>query len=156
MNSLKIIRIALIIAVLSIVTGCSDQITSSGDRESFNKDKGTDAQSIERGLPVIPTYKFQIILKGHSKFDLDKLSTGLDKLYSIDITKTSADGDKLISDCNEILIYNIYADMFLDCHSHGFDFSSLTIENTGSSYKTLDILVRGIKFVKQQVINTKE
>ena len=47
-------------------------------------------------------------------------------------------------------------DKSIGCHNQGFEYNSLIIENTGASYKKLDITVSGVKLDNSQEIKSQD
>lgn len=159
MNSLKMFLTAISILVLSILTGCSDQITSSGETGSPKKGEGVKVSETEETLPVIQNYVAHIRIKPHRTYTFNESSTGYDRFYSIDIINQSAgaDKDKEYSDCGGILVYSSQASKgYLSCHSSGFEFKDLTVENTGSSFLDLEVTMKVFKQRKDPVIKNEE
>jgi len=159
MSFIKMILPVTVIMVLSIFTGCSDQITSSGETGSSEKGEGVVISTVEESLPVIQTYRTQIRVKPHRSYTFDVMSTGFDRFYSIDISNLTVypNEDRASDDCREILVYsNNLKKESMSCHSKGFEVSQVTVENTGSSFLDLDVSLRAYKQSKIPVIKNKE
>lgn len=155
MNNLKIFRAVIVILFLSILSGCSDNITSSGETGSPQKGEGVITSVTEESLPVIQTYRTQIRVKPHRTYTFDQISTGFDRFYSIDISNLSVNinNDKEFSDCKDILVYSSnLSKASLGCHSSGFDVKEITVENTGSSFLDLNVTMKVFKQKKVPVI----
>ncbi len=159
MNSLKMFLAAISILVLSVITGCSDQITSSGETGSPKKGEGVKVSETEESLPVIQNFTARIRVKPYRTFTFNEFSTGYDRFYSIDINNLSAgaDKDKESSDCGSILVYSSQTSKgSLSCHSSGFEVKDLTVENTGSSFLDLEVSMKVFKQRKDPVIKNEE
>ncbi|HMS33872.1 MAG TPA: hypothetical protein PKC91_07285 [Ignavibacteria bacterium] len=159
MSSLKMFRAAIVIMVFSILVGCSDNITSSGETGSPQKGEGVISSVTEESLPVIQTYRTQIRVKPHRAYKFDEISTGFDRFYSIDINNltVNTDTDKEISECGDILVYSSQLSKgSLSCHSKGFEVKEITVENTGSSFLDLNVTMKVFKQKKVPVIMKEE
>ena len=159
MSFIKMILPVTVIMVLSIFTGCSDQITSSGETGSSEKGEGVVISTVEESLPVIQTYRTQIRVKPHRSYTFDVMSTGFDRFYSIDVNNLTLKQteDKLADKCGDILVYsNNLKKESMSCHSNGFEVSQITVENTGSTFLDLDVSLRAFKQSKVPVIKNEE
>lgn len=159
MSFIKKIVSVTVIMVLSIFTGCSDQITSSGETGSSEKGEGVVISTVEESLPVIQTYRTQIRVKPHRAYTFDVMSTGFDRFYSIDINNLTVNPneDRLADECSDIMVYsNNLKKESMNCHSKGFEVSQITVENTGSSFLDLDVSLRAFKQSKMPVIKNEE
>ena len=148
MSFIKMIVSVTVIMVLSIFTGCSDQITSSGETGSSEKGEGVVMSTVEESLPVIQTYRTQIRVKPHRAYTFDVISTGFDRFYSIDINNLTVipNEDKASDVCRDILVYsNNLKKESMSCHSKGFEVSQVTVENTGTSFLDLEVTLRAFK-----------
>ncbi len=159
MSFIKMIVSVTVIMVLSIFTGCSDQITSSGETGSSEKGEGVVISTSEESLPVIQTYRTQIRIKPHRAYTFDVMSTGFDRFYSIDISNITVNPkeDRATDVCRDILVYsNNLKKESMSCHSSGFEVSQVTVENTGTSFLDLDVTLRAFKQSKVPVINIEK
>lgn len=159
MSNLKMFQAAIVIIVLSILVGCSDNITSSGETGSPKKGEGVNASETEESLPVIQSYRTQIRVKPHRTYTFDQISTGFDRFYSIDINNltVSTNTDKEISECGDILVYSSQLSKgSLSCHSKGFEVKEITVENTGSSFLDLNVSMKVFKQKKVPVVLNQE
>ncbi len=156
MKNLRMFQAAIVIFLVSLVVGCSDQLTSSGESENFELSKTP-------GKEVIPTveessspdnyFRIQIRLKPHRAYTFNASNTGFDELNSIDIENLSIDADDVVADsdknegeCQDILVLgNTTDDGLLSCHSRGFNFKEIIVENTGSRMLDLDVAIGGMK-----------
>lgn len=155
MNNLKIFRAVIVILFLSILSGCSDNITSSGETGSPQNGEGVKAPETEESLPVIQTYRTQIRVKPHRSYTFDINSTGFDRFYSIDISNVYGNviNETEFSDCGNILVYSSKLSKgSMDCHSSGFEVNEITVENTGSSFLDLNVTMKVFKQKKVPVI----
>ncbi len=148
MKTLKMLQAMFLVTILALLAGCSDQITSSGEAASPEKVKETAAlTTLPPGLPVVPTFRAEVRLKPFRSYTFDVMTTGFDRLYSIDINNVTVDpnDDKNVSECEGIFVYNKKEGLQLDCHSKGFELSEITVENTSSKFLDLVVSIRGIK-----------
>lgn len=156
MNNLKIFRAVIVILFLSILSGCSDNITSSGETGSPQNGEGVKAPETKESLPVIQTYRTQIRVKPHRSYTFDVNTTGFDRFYSIDINSSiSANeiNETEFSDCRNILVYSSKLSKgSMDCHSSGFEVNEITVENTGSAFLDLNVTMKVFKQKKVPVI----
>jgi hypothetical protein len=159
MSNLKMFHAAIVIMVLSIFVGCSDNITSSGETGSPQKGEGVKASETEESLPVIQSYRTQIRVKPHRTYKFDEISTGFDRFYSIDINNLSVNinTDKEVTECGDILVYSSQLSKgSLSCHSKGFEVKEITVENTGSSFLDLDVTLKVFKQKKVPAVMNQE
>ncbi len=154
MKTFKMLQIAAVIFGLSVLIGCgnSDEIISSG---SPGISPGTDKRILEteenvpRPVPVIPTYRTQLKLKPNSSQTFEFSNTGFYKFTSIDVSSIGPSADRTVQDCSNISIYgDSKNDQYISCHSGGFDFKKITIENTSSKDLELDVSIIGLKWNK--------
>lgn len=149
MNNLKMIISVPVILIISIITGCSDNITSPG--EIFNSsDKAVTievAKQTDR-----PLFHAQIRLKPDRSYTLNIENTGLSSFTSCDIKNISAQtGAEDTSDpCRSLLIYSgsSSADKkvnALSCHEEKLDLKEITIKNTSTSFIDAEVILFGTK-----------
>ena len=62
MNNLKIFRAVIVILFLSILSGCSDNITSSGETGSPQNGEGVKAPEKARLYKILPSLTIQTML----------------------------------------------------------------------------------------------
>lgn len=158
MNALKMFKAVLVILVLSILTGCSDQITSTayetngrgGSEKPLLKVTGAE-DSRQNVVPVIPTFRTYLKLKPHRSYTFNLSNTGFSKFTSIDIENLTAKSeiDRVSNDCQNLAIYGeIKSDVTLSCHSHSFNFKQITVENLSSRMLELDVTLLGIRYAE--------
>lgn len=150
MKNLKMFPTAIVLCVISIFAGCSDQLNSPGDSESFRL-------TGNHGKEVIPTveesfspdkyFRIQIKLKPHRVYRFNALNTGFDEINSIDVENLLPEASsEYPTECQDILIYGSTTDGdALDCHSKGFNLKEVIVENTGSKILDLDVSLEGVK-----------
>lgn len=152
MKTLKTFQTLFLMIILSILTGCSDQITSSGETGSSEKgEEVISASSLPIKLPVVPTFRAQVRLKPFRTYTFDLFSTGFDRLYSIDIDNipVKSEDKDLVFDCSKIAVYSLSNGSLLDCHSSGIDVKEITVENKSSDFLDLEVSIRGVKQKKE-------
>ncbi|MDQ3022725.1 MAG: hypothetical protein M3R36_19500 [Bacteroidota bacterium] len=153
MNKLKAFKVVLVILVLIILAGCSDQITSTSDHTTNPGSTGISKDKVsEKGaLLSINSYNTQIKLKPFRTYTFTVSNTGLAKFNSIDVQNLSenSDIDRKPIVCEYLLIYgDSKDDIFLDCHSNGFEMKRISIENTSPYLLDLDVNLYGEKSKK--------
>jgi len=155
MRTLKIINAGIVILFLSFVVGCSDQLTSSGattepkiNQEVVSEIKGN----------TIDAFRTQIRLKPYRTYRFNSSNTPYSVLNSIDVeTILSPDFDKPVKDCEDILIYQSDGDKkkSYGCHAKGFVASELIIENRGSDFLDLTVVLTGVKKKQYIAVDTE-
>ena len=145
MKNLKMLQAALAIAVLSIVVGCSDQITSSGETGSSKKDEEVKLESTgSKDANYITLFEKSFSLKPGGSIKFNPQSTGLEKLYSVDLINDDITSND-IDICRLVSVYGDLRGGSLGCNRSGFDIKEITVESKSKSVLTLKILLKGIK-----------
>lgn len=150
MNNLKKIIPAVTLLILSVITGCSDSITSSGGEyiKSSNKGKAPEFQEqISR-----PVFRKQISLKPGRTFTFNQANTGLSSINALDIENISPLSDLELNagPCRSLFIYSVENTpsknvISLSCHEVKLDIKELTVKNTGSSMIDVDVILSGTR-----------
>lgn len=143
MKTIKMFQTAavvLVLAVLTVIVGCSDQMTSPTSSGEANSQYGD--------LLALNSFNTQITLKPHRSYTFNAANTGLKKITSIFVSavSTEPDLDQMFLNCQDIVIQgDKKSEKSLDCSSNGLDTKSITITNRTSNFKTLDVLLAGVK-----------
>jgi len=147
MKTPKTFLTLIAVTFLSFLTGCSDQITSSGDASLKNTE--IMQPSLEAGNPLQqPVHRIQLTLRAHRTYKFVATQIGFINFTSVDINISNyPDADNLTADCRNIFVYGSNGVEFpLSCHSSGFDAKEIVIENLSSKTVTLDVLLKGTRF----------
>jgi ABC-type phosphate transport system substrate-binding protein len=154
MNASKMFKAALVILAISILVGCSDQLTSPQDSLSNNsggigttKFNGSETQDRIAENAFSTTMK----LKPGQSYTFNVSNTGLAKFTAIDVVDLSIkpNEDKYAQDCYGISVFgDTKDDIAVSCHSSGFEFKNLTVQNSSSGILGLRISLYGVKFKK--------
>lgn len=149
MNNLKSFSGVLII-VVSILAGCSDQITSSSDHTTNPGSSGVPKNKVSESAEKLSLKSFntQIRLKPFRSYTFTKSNTGLDKINGIDVINLSDDPylDKRPIECENLLVYgDSKDDAFIHCSSKGLDLGRITVENTSAQMLDLDVFLQGVR-----------
>ncbi len=139
MKTFKLIQIAVVTLVLSVLVGCSDQFTSPTS--------GGESISQSEDLLAVSAFSSQIVLKPYKSYVFDISNTGFRKITSIDINAQPDPGsDQMFLDCQNISVRsNPKYDQSLGCHSSGINVKSITVENLSSSFITMDVTLTGVR-----------
>ncbi|MBK8552120.1 MAG: hypothetical protein IPL53_14085 [Ignavibacteria bacterium] len=132
---------AVMVMLLSIMTGCSDQIVSP-----FSQSTGPDAVSNAPGIKKNPdVFYSKITLKPRQAFTYSHKNTVFSSFNSISILNC---GDAKSS--VEILGYLNDVVMVLGCNSKGFIANSITIENKTQNSVELDVFLTGVQSLSEE------
>lgn len=142
MNNLKLIITATAMLILSVLTGCSDQLVSTGELSS-NTDSRQSAAIIDKSS----VFHTVIRLKPSRSYRFNNSNTGFVKINSINAENLSLspDEDKLVTECQDMAINSTDNDLNLDCKSKGLDLREIEIVNTGSRMIDIDVKLTGTK-----------
>lgn len=142
MNNLKSIITATAMLILSVLTGCSDQLVSTGELSS-NTDSRQSAAIIDKSS----VFHTVIRLKPSRSYRFNISNTGFVKINSINAENLSLspDEDKLVTECQDMAINSTDNDLNLDCKSKGLDLREIEIVNTGSRMIDIDVKLTGTK-----------
>lgn len=142
MNNLKSIITATAMLILSVLTGCSDQLVSTGELSS-NTDSRQSAAIIDKSS----VFHTVIRLKPSRSYRFNISNTGFVKINSINAENLSIspDEDKLVTECQDMAINSTDNDLNLDCKSKGLDLREIEIVNTGSRMIDIDVKLTGTK-----------
>ena len=153
MKNLKMILSAMAILILSILTGCSDSITSSGGEyvKSSNKGRAPEMQEqISR-----PLFQTRIRLKPNRSYTFNQSNTGLSIFNSIDVSRIYSNkiNSENIDPCGSLVIYGGDKELSktvsaLSCKSVNINVKEITIHNISSSMIDLEVILTGTKSVK--------
>lgn len=150
MKTLNLVRTAVVILVLSILVGCSDQITSSGD-DVQTYGKRIYPKDTDYGIPAKNVFRTEIRLKPHRSYKFNKSNMPFVKITSFDIVNIAVQGeDKFVPNCQDIKVYSNLPkyDGALGCSNKGLNLSELTIENTSSQFISLSVELDGVRAKK--------
>lgn len=141
MKTIKIFQIAAVALALSVITvivGCSDQLT--GPLAS-----GRESNSKSEEMLALNSFHKQIKLKPNESYSFNVANTKLKKITSVDIRTgwSSKDFDVLALNCQDIAIYSS-SRANLSCQSKSIDVREITVENVGSEDLALDVNLIGI------------
>ncbi len=149
MKNLEMFLTAAAISLVSILAGCSDQLISPGETQTFNSPEkpGKEVVPTVGSLSVDRYFRTQLRLKPYGSFTFDASNTEFHVINSIDIENLSQDSftDQDKSECQDILVYDTSNNKVLSCHSKGLQVTQITVENTGSSMIDLDVVLTGLK-----------
>ena len=142
MNTLKSIIPATAMLILSVLTGCSDQLVSTGELSS-----NTDSRQSSAIIDKSSVFHTVIRLKPSRSYRFNTSNTGFVKINSIkaDNLSLSPDEDKLVTECQDMAINGTDNDLNLDCKSKGLDLKEIEIVNTGSRMIDIDVKLTGTK-----------
>ncbi|MEO8446042.1 MAG: hypothetical protein ABI528_01030 [bacterium] len=156
MRTLEIIKTGIVILIISFAVGCSDQLTSSGNANVITDPKINKEVVSEIKGSTIDVFRTQVRLKPYRTYRFNSSNTPYSVLNTIDVeTILSPDIDKLVKDCEDILIYQSNGDKkkSYGCHAKGFVASELIIQNQGSGFLDLTVVLTGVK--KSMVVDTE-
>lgn len=146
MKNLKMLLAALSLTVLSFITGCSDQITSSGKQDFAASDNEI---TLDAGRQIDrPLFRTQIRLKPFRSYTFNLANTGLNVFNSIKAKRIyfSSDSDVNNDLCKDLRIVGSSNEKVeLSCNSSKFDLKEVTVVNTSSSMFDVDVVLTGIK-----------
>ncbi len=150
MSNLKIFKTAIVIFVVSLLAGCSDQLTSpgSGNFESSNKTKQEAASTVEKSITKDQYFRIQIKLKPHRAYIFNVSNTNFYAINSIDVQNLSLDpnSDRYLNKCQDIIVYGSTTDdVLLNCHSTGLNLKEIVVENISSKMLDLNVTLGGLK-----------
>ena len=137
MKTLKSATAIFIIFVLSILTGCSDQLISPVAQSSGSDQKVNIA---EENTKDVLKYQSKISLKPNESYSYSYENTGFYSFSSISVLNC---GD--IKSGLDISGYMDDQAIILDCNSTGFYAWSITIVNTTGEAVDLDVTLTGSK-----------
>ncbi|MBL8006472.1 MAG: hypothetical protein JNJ56_02995 [Ignavibacteria bacterium] len=142
MNTLKSIIPATAMLILSVLTGCSDQLVSTGELSS-----NTDSRQSSAIIDKSSVFHTVIRLKPSRSYRFNTSNTGFVKINSINAENLSLspDEDKLVTECQDMAINGTDNDLNLDCKSKGLDLKEIEIVNTGSRMIDIDVKLTGTK-----------
>lgn len=153
MNAFKMFQIALVITVLTFMTGCSDQITSSGNPESVSPaSHGVMSASTEnRDKPV---FKTQIRIKPNRSYTFRHDNTGFASINYIKVDLLNEINDSESGNCSNFQITgkNNFEKSQLSCESKGFNVNEISIQNLTNKFLDLEVTLDGVKGNKSPVI----
>lgn len=153
MNAIRMFHIALVITVLSVLTGCSDQITSSGNTESVSSASHgvTSASTVHRDKPV---FKSQIRLKPNRSYTFRYENSGFATINYIKVDYLNDITDSQTDKCSSFQITgkNNFEKNQLSCESKGFNANEISILNLTDKFLDLEVTLDGIKGNKSPVI----
>ncbi|MBK8552117.1 MAG: hypothetical protein IPL53_14070 [Ignavibacteria bacterium] len=145
MKNLKMLLAALSLTALSFLTGCSDQITSTGESMSGNMENSGISQA-ERQIDR-PLFKTQIRLKPFRSYTFNLSNTGLNLFNSVKAERiySAADDDIFNDPCKDLrIIGSSNEKVELSCNSSSkLDLKEVTVVNTGSSMFDVDVVLTG-------------
>lgn len=149
MKTLNLVKTAFVILALSLIVGCSDQLTSSGDTApQSNTKKKVSIHETEDGLPNKVVYRVRIRIKPGRSFTFSNANTPFTKFNYYEINNVvDPNLDKLVRDCENLEIYGIDRDkeFKLSCHEKGISVDQIIIQNTSSSFLDLDVTLDGTR-----------
>lgn len=153
MNAIRMFQIALVITVLSLMTGCSDQITSSGNSESVTSASHgvMSASTVNRDKPV---FKTQIRIKPNRSYTFRHDNTGFTTLSYIKVEYLNDITDSKSDKCSNFQITgkNNFEKNQLSCESKGFNANEISILNLTNKFLDLEVTLDGVKGNKSPVI----
>jgi len=157
MNTLKMFQLVVLITVLSVMTGCSDQLTSSGNSDAIStasktvlsESKNTGEYSESTGIRNRSVVKTQIRLNPHSSFSFDYQNTGLTKFTSIRVVDLIASPNFDTDLCDKLQISgnDNLTKQILSCESSGFNLKEIVVSNISEEYLDADVTLSGSAFV---------
>lgn len=140
MKTLKIFVAAVLMTVIAIITGCSDQITSNGltdNSNSVDKTPGKHASSFEMYVRIKPFHTFRI----------DESNTSLSRFNSLRVVDPNPSAVDINNPgvCDDLLIFSESAkdDRIITCNETGLDVADLEIQNYSSKMIDLKVTVTG-------------
>lgn len=146
MKNLKMLLAALSLTALSFVTGCSDQITSSGKQDFMPSDNEI---TLDAGRQIDrPIFHTQIRLKPYRSYTFNLENTELNVFNSIKAQRIyySTDSDVNNDLCRDLRIFGRSNEKVeLNCNSSKFDLKEVTVVNTGPSMFDVDVVLTGLK-----------
>ncbi len=149
MKTSKIFSAILVIFALSLLLGCSDQISSSGESGSgtIEHEKQIISQAVGKTVSgsIITT---QIKLEPYESYTFNVSNTGFDQFNSIYVENLSiVHNDKVSSQCQNLFIYGnkLYECIILGCDNKGFEVYEITIENLTPKIFNLKVSLGGKK-----------
>lgn len=142
MKTIKMLQTGLMIAVLTILIGCSDQFMnpdlSSKNNLSDGSGKSNTENSATNSLTTI------LDLKPNSSFTFDNTNTDFKKINSINAEIITV-RLPAYQDCNNLIFYSkkSNSDIEINCISKGLNLEDLTIENTGDDVIKVSLILTG-------------
>jgi len=137
MKTLKSVTAIAVICVLSVLTGCSDQLISPVTQSTGS---GHNLNTVEENIKDVLRYQSKISLKPNESYSYSYESTGFYSFNSISVLNCG--------DFKSGLDISGYMDdqaIILDCNSTGFYVWSITIVNTTGEAVDLDVTLTGSK-----------
>lgn len=128
MKTIKTVTAAMIISILSIITGCSDQITSSSDQEKI----ALHSQSLSE-------FALRLKLSPGEIYVLNNENTSLAEFNELSVLSSVPCFDII-----EITAYYEDEAVSLESESRGFQARILMIENLTNTDIELDITLKGV------------
>lgn len=136
MNTFKIIKTTILITVLTILAGCSEEITSPVTAGK-NQDRGNP--EVQENLST-NVYHSKFTLYPHESYSFGYENTGFYSFNSISVPNCEE-----IKDGIEVTGYLDDEALLLECSSKGFWVSSIMITNITGNKSEIDIYLTGSK-----------
>ncbi|MDZ4712294.1 MAG: hypothetical protein SGI89_08190 [bacterium] len=135
MRTLRNLRVAIVIIVLSVIAGCNHEdlspVSSGNNAENLNS--STEASAV-------PSNHFQkkIKLRPHQAVTFDRRNTGINIFTCISI-----DNCELIKKNVEVSGYTSDTAFLLECQTKGFWAQKIIVENKSGRYTEIDLNLFG-------------
>ncbi len=144
MRNLKLLGAALAVVILSFLTGCSDQITSSGENAVNNAAVSEAESQIDR-----PLFHTEIRLKPNRSYTFNYSNTGLISFNNVKVERINfpSDDDTQNNSCKDIKVYSVQKlkKIELGCSGSNLNLKEIIVLNTGSSMIDIDVVLSGEK-----------
>ncbi len=138
MKTINKVLLTAMILILTILTGCTENILTP------NKEITGTGQKNDRAVHEtrqVKGHQSKVELKQHEIFTLNYTNTGFYNFDAISVVNNSATQSAL-----EIIGYSDDEAFLLGSNSKGFWVSSITIENKSPGNVSLDVYVTGSKY----------
>lgn len=150
MKTIKILQTGLVIIVLSILIGCSDQLMNP--ELSTNNNSSNSYSELSTVNSALISLETQLDLKPNGSYTFDNSNTKFAKIKSIDAEIITVSLPAYI-DCNNLFIYSKSSalDVLINCKSNGLDLKDITIENTSDEAISLSVKLTGVLRIEKPV-----
>ncbi len=147
MRTLNLALSLLVMFVLSVFTGCSDQLTSPSADGSSTQNPSVNSATKEPS--TIDLFRTQIRLKPYRSYKFNSSNTPFVRFNSVDVFIIDDPNlDKYAKDCQDLLVYSGVANDkkgSFGCHIKGLNESEIVVENTSSGFVDLNIVLSGVR-----------
>ncbi|MEO8446043.1 MAG: hypothetical protein ABI528_01035 [bacterium] len=136
MRTLINLRAAIVIIVLSVITGCNNE-----DLSPVSSGNNTENLNSSAEVSAVPSNHFQkkIKLRPRQAVTFDRSNTGINIFTAISIDKC-----EMLKKNLEVSGYTSDTAFLLECQAKGFWAQKIIVENTSGRYIEMDINLLGL------------